>query len=442
MNNQFDFNIQNYKHSELEEIFGLPPKQYNMKMIENKVDNFNKIVQSDKTIQASVKEKAIRFIESAKNILANQLEILQGFQKLSDADIYNIDYKLKSSRTVEEGNNFIIEKPATPYTQSLPSEYYQGVINPLTRRIVQQNISVDTRFRENYYSSSSTNFHFDLPIRFTKIVSMQLSAFEFPSSAFSISKKSGNNFFWVSTHSFLMPDDKEEGLIFIPDGTYTPQGLVNYLNYFVKQPPFSTDKNILNTIVFSLNLDNTAVSTNTNNNTGNTGSGSGQIVVSLYTGVILPADATLSLNFQANYDGMPDYSTPLPLKLGWMMGFRLGYYENNTNYVTEGIADTSGSKYMYLAIDDYNNNVNNGFYAAFNSSILNKNILARISTQTSSLQSNSQNNLSLITNPRKYFGPVDIQKLNIQLLDEYGRVIDLNNMDYSFCLTFQSVYDL
>jgi hypothetical protein len=54
----------------------------------------------------------------------------------------------------------------------------------------------------------------------------------------------------------------------------------------------------------------------------------------------------------------------------------------------------------------------------------------------------SQNNLSLITTTRQYFGPVDIQKMNIQLLDEYGRVIDLNNMDYSFCLTFQSVYDL
>jgi hypothetical protein len=37
---------------------------------------------------------------------------------------------------------------------------------------------------------------------------------------------------------------------------------------------------------------------------------------------------------------------------------------------------------------------------------------------------------------------VDIQKLNIQLLDEYGRIIDLNNMDYSFCLSLQSIYDL
>ena len=93
-------------------------------------------------------------------------------------------------------------------------------------------------------------------------------------------------------------------------------------------------------------------------------------------------------------------------------------------------------------MDDYNNNVNNNFYSAFNASVLNKNILARISFQPSPFGSISQNNLSLITTPRQYFGPVDIQKLNIQLLDEYGRIIELNNMDYSFCLTFTSVYDI
>jgi len=92
-------------------------------------------------------------------------------------------------------------------------------------------------------------------------------------------------------------------------------------------------------------------------------------------------------------------------------------------------------------VDDHNNNVNNGFYSAFNSSILNNNILARISTQPAAFGSTNQNNLSLITTPRQYFGPVDIQKLNIQLLDEYGRIIELNNMDYSFCLTFICAYE-
>jgi hypothetical protein len=50
--------------------------------------------------------------------------------------------------------------------------------------------------------------------------------------------------------------------------------------------------------------------------------------------------------------------------------------------------------------------------------------------------------LGLITYPRKYFGPVNIQKLQIQLLDEYGRIINLNNMDYSICLTMETIYDL
>jgi len=27
-------------------------------------------------------------------------------------------------------------------------------------------------------------------------------------------------------------------------------------------------------------------------------------------------------------------------------------------------------------------------------------------------------------------------------LDEYGRIIDLNNMDYSFCLTMETIYEL
>ena len=153
-------------------------------------------------------------------------------------------------------------------------------------------------------------------------------------------------------------------------------------------------------------------------------------------------DFNFVLDFKTNRFGVEDTSTPLPLKFGWIVGFREGYYEKNNNYVSEGVIDLNGPKYIYLVVDDFNNSVNNGFYAAFNSSFLNKNILARISLQGSMFNYLSENNLSLITSPRQYFGPVNIQKLNIQLLDEYGRVLNLNNMDYSFCLTLQTIYDL
>jgi hypothetical protein len=157
----------------------------------------------------------------------------------------------------------------------------------------------------------------------------------------------------------------------------------------------------------------------------------------------LSGNTSLQLNFQADKYGNYDTGTPLPLKFGWLLGFRNGVYTNNLNYVSEGVVDTTGPKYLFLVLDDYNNSVNNNFYSAFNSSILNKNILARISLQSpTSFSVLEQNNLGLITTPREYFGPVNLQNLNIQLLDEYGRVVDLNNMDYSFCVTLTTVYDV
>ena len=149
-----------------------------------------------------------------------------------------------------------------------------------------------------------------------------------------------------------------------------------------------------------------------------------------------------SLRFDLTLDENND-DTPLPLKLGWMLGFRNGAYENNNVFVSEGLSNISGPQYVFLVVDDYNNNVNNGFYSAFTNSLLNKNILARISLQQSNIyNTTNQTNLSIISYPRQYFGPVDIQKINVQLLDEYGRIVNLNNMDFSFCLSFQTVYDI
>ena len=287
-------------------------------------------------------------------------------------------------------------------------------------------MNIDTRFRDNYYSTLSTNFHLDLPMKFGSVLSMQLSAFEIITTYYVISKQYGNNFFWITINQTNGQINKEQ--IIIPDGNYIPSDLLDYLNNYVSATgPLGSKDAIFNSIVFTINISSSS-------------SGSGQFVIGFSE---LPSEgATITLDFQASTQGNPDNGTPLTLKLGWLLGFRLGIYENNVNYVSEGIVNLTGPKYFFLVIDDYNNNVNNGFYSAFNSSILNKNILARISYQDGSFINFSENNLSLITAPRQYFGPVDIQKLHIQLIDEFGRFIDLNNMDYSFCLTLQTVYDI
>ena len=421
----FDLNISNYKKEELEELLGLP-SNYTLLLIEKNSLRLKENILEDQTIPSLTRDSTIFFINSAKEILTKELNVLSNFQQIASADIYNLNYDLKPSYIEENNSNHpIIEKAVTAYAQSFPSEYYQGVINPLKRRVLTKNLNIDTRFRENYYSSLSTNFQLDLPIKFSNVLSIQLSSFEFPTSYYIISKAAGNNFFWINSNT---SDDYiiENDVIIINDGNYTPQDLINYINNYINTT-FSKYA-LLSQLVFALNI------------SGTPSSGSGQVIVGVSgKGTIV---FEYSLNFQADINGDPDYTNPLPLKMGWVLGFREGYYENNLNYISEGILDTSGPNYLYLVVDDYNNSVNNNFVSAFNSSVLNKNILARISLQAPTFNTLSQNNLSLITTPRQYFGPVDIQKMHVQLLNEYGQVINLNNMDFSFCLNLQMVYDI
>lgn len=416
----FDLNIQNYQKFELEELFDLP-KGYNSELLEVKNIKLRKNIMGNKSIDVSLKPKILQFLIDAKQLILAEFNKMEALNN-KYSQVYNLDKSLKPVDVISDGGTFIIDKPATPYGQSKPSEFYQGIINPLNNRILRKNLNIDTRFRENYYGTSASNFHLDLPIKFSKVVSLQLSALEFPTTFYSITKVFGNNYFQIIVNDIPQ-------IIIVPDGNYSLQSLALFLNNTMTSFGGSSDPNILLLQYIYFTIDDV------------NGSGSGKMIVAIssdYTG----DPFTFSLNFKTDRDGNDDRNTPLPLKLGWLFGFREGLYINNTVYVSEGLVDLSGPRYLYLVVDDFNNNVNDGFYGAFNASLLNKNILARISLQASALNYLSENNLALITSPRQYFGPVDIQKLQIQLLDEYGRILDLNNMDYSFCLLFQTIYDL
>jgi hypothetical protein len=411
----FDLDIQHYKKSELEEIFELPPN-YDARVIEMKVASLRDSIVKNSGINESVRVKTISFLlEAKKRLLESSVDSLISLEK----GVFHFDTtSLRPSKVNLGTESFIMEKgnPSTPYLNAKPGDYFPGLLNPIEKRITRQYLNIDTRFRTNYYNSQSTNFQIDIPNKFSNVVSMQLSAFEFPTTFFNISKALGTNFFNVIIGS----DTKQ---IVVPDGNYIPSEIVSFLNNYVSVEFVGT---LFQYITFGVDVYNQ--------------SGSGRLLVALNSDT--PNPFSFTLDFQADINGNPDESTPLPMKLGWMLGFRQGIYVNNVTYMSEGMVDLIGIKYLYLAIDEYSNSVNDNFYAAFTDSVLNKNILARISVQGLSFQSLSQNNFILITHPRQYFGPIDITTLKIQLLDEYGRIIQLNNMDYSLCLTFESVYNL
>ena len=409
----FDLNINNYTRRELIKMFDLP-ENFNKTIVETTETKLKDGIINNRDIGQDIRVRTLNFLIKAKNIILNQDP--ENVNNPS-SDLYKEKFELSPTKLDGNTDRDIQVRKETPYFDSYPSEYFAGAINPLKKRIVKKNLNIDSKFRDNYLNNSSSNFNFNLPMNMNNVVQMQLSAIELPTTYYAVSKQIGNNFFTITVNGTTTTT------INLPTGNYTQTSIMTEIN---NQLSLATGAPF-NEVIFSINL--------------STGTGSGRTMV----GLALASSITeLELNFQTDNKGIPDLNAPLPLKLGWLLGFRNGFYTNNLNYVSEGIVDVSGPKYLFLVVDDYNNNVNNSFYSAFNSSLLNKNILARISLTSphNSFSTLQQNNLNIVTTPREYFGPVNIQTLNIQLLDEYGRIIDLNNMDFSLCLNLKVVYDL
>jgi hypothetical protein len=155
----------------------------------------------------------------------------------------------------------------------------------------------------------------------------------------------------------------------------------------------------------------------------------------------MPVTALALLFNTRNTDPAEFSPAPIQLKLGWMLGYRFGKYEGNTAYTSEGIYDFRGLRYLYLVVDDYNKNHSENIVGIFNSSLTqHENILARLSWKQYAFFSTTNEPLDNVYNSRAYFGPVDIRKLHIRILDLFGRVISLNNMDFSMALEFKCLY--
>jgi len=314
-------------------------------------------------------------------------------------------------------NHMLQERLTQPYIDAFPTTTITGIMNPLRKKVINTNLNIDSRFRDNYYGSLSTNFNINLPMKINKITQMNLSSIELPNTFYTVSRNYDNYFFSITANT-------KTAIIVIPDGCYTSDGLIGLIN-----AELTNLDSFFKYISFSLDYNN--------------GSGTGRTIVGINpTYLKTNPPFPVVLNFQTTSTGSDDRSTPLPLKFGWLLGFRNGLYINNSYYVSEGVLDLFGPKYLFLCVDDFNNSVSNNFYSAFNSSMLNKNVLARISLKSGQFSVLQENDYNLVTTPREYFGPVDIQRLNIQLLDEYGRVINLNGSDFSFCITLQTVYDI
>ena len=170
----FDLNIGNYTIQELADMFELP-SNYDKDMIDVKESKLKDSIANDRTIPSEVQAKTLYFINQAKNMLKENVK-----------DFIVSSFELKQTPTTVD--TMVQQRPEKPYLSSYPSEFFKGVINPLKKRTTRKNLNIDTRFRENYYASPSTNFNMTLPMNFNDVLSMQLAAAEIPTSFYNVSK--------------------------------------------------------------------------------------------------------------------------------------------------------------------------------------------------------------------------------------------------------------
>ena len=276
---------------------------------------------------------------------------------------------------------------------------------------------------------------------------MRLASVEIPITYYVISQYQGNSFFkieWDYCGNSILPEYARyncSGVVKIPDGNYEP---------FWEDATLATDlASMINRCMHSLAITGTKLRPEGNlekikniyYNVERTSGRSGFAWDSSASVI----DEPFRISFGVNEEGIQDIGTNLQLRLGWFLGFRVAVYEGSS-IVSEGICYMKGPRYAFLCINDYNNSVSDYFISAFSSSVLQKDIIARINLtsiqQTNGVYQSGQDDGSSIqiNRQRNYFGPVDIERLDIKLIDEYGRIVDLNNMDWSMAITMECYY--
>ena len=356
---------------------------------------------------------------------------------------------------IQQGSNFIIENPdrligknskiengrITLESKSAPP----GYLNPLNVRTITQAISIDSRFRPNYYATKSTNYAIVLPAIQKNVVSLRVASIELPTTYYAISRNNSNS-------TCLIVDLSNNGngwVLTLPDGNYEQSWANNSKAAFIDS---AMNAAIINAVPVSIDSSGKI----TENPSGaHLTSGdfiyildriSGKSLFTAVSGGILSTEGFI-LRFNVDNMGNLNLDANLQMRLGWQLGFRAAEYVSNPTCVSEGICLVCGPRYGFISIDDHQKNTGPSYMVAYANSILQDNIITRINlaeliADVGVYQSSSDPGLSTQLNrTREYFGPVDIQRLHISLYDEYGRIIDLNNMDWSLTLAFEVLYN-
>lgn len=440
---EHDLNINNYNINELFVLFDINDTMDKSSI----VLNINKFIEN---ITKTNNKKYIEFITDAKNKI---ITTLQKPNTNLNRNVYENINNSDNFSSIDGSNHCVIEEKITPVTNIYDYKFPDSKINPIERRTLSKVICFDTLFRKNYSSTNSNNVMWELPYRLEHVVSMKLSTLQLPIQYYMFSAKNKNNIFNISLYNMKdFPDTSID--IIIPDGNYITTDFISSMNNY-----FTHVGNGLQNLYIDIDniTSHTIIRAKDINDIG-------------YEKLHYPYVSTSpyyspNFYFELKFSGNSNlYNRELNLNAGWILGFNQEKYI--CKYKNKHIANIKPSSstaanavityyayieselsyasaithYIFLQVNDYNSNSYNTITSYINDGYIENNILAKCNVVCGFNSFLFDTTTDGIFKMREYFGPVTINKLNVTLLDMYGKPLDLCNNNYSFSLEFTTLY--
>jgi hypothetical protein len=450
MESNFDLDINNYTNEDLLSFFKLD-NNYSLEDLTNKEEKLaNEILSvSNKKYDPKYKFDIINFIKLAKDVLIslhNDIKSNTESNKEITKNIAKIVNKNKDNRVGK------IINPLSEHQTLEDTIISKDNINGYSYDVTTSIYVFNTIARNNFYASLPTFSTYDLPIKWKNVISVQLAAATIPNIMYAFSYEEGTDQIYIEEDYTGL-----SGIVTIPTGNYSPFEPVILLGIGEASFPETLTKCINDQLgTYNGTVGRFTVKIDTSNR---------KITISndthTFSMITISRDAINNPNippflqsttcnkFYIDYGVNPPIKEKLPIALyagtmGYLIGYRDIMYKGLKSYTGESTFNNVYSDYLYFCLDDYTGSqqLTNTYGIAEFGSIIKENILGVIPISSQAFGTTYDNNSNFIYKKRDYFGPVDISRITIKLLNQKGNLVNLHDSNFNFTLQVKTLYNL
>ncbi len=443
MNYNFDLDIHNYKIDDLITFLSLP-KNYSVFDLNNNVKVKTVEITSLTDIDDEYKYNILTFINEAKKLLSYKF-VKDDSNNSNNSNNSNyspvieridLDSSEKTINNIGKIINPLSNKPSLQIA-SLPNNNISGY------NIMRKTTSYmfNTQFRSNYFTTRPSDCQFNLPGKLKNILSIKLSALQVPNVMLTFDALRGTSTVYIKEH--ITDTSYNEAFVQINNGNYSildfPAVLQKAINnqvtkgserFTVTINPFNHFTTISNsTYNFTMNIINNPVEYLTRKLPVYTCTNFKYRSQLAYDNDLIDPDNGLSPSMLYN-------------TMGYYMGYRQPIYTGAKSYTSESMFDTVYTDYIYFVLNDYNKNYRDVVTGILPTDLIAENILALVPITSNQFDTTFLNAADLIYKTRIYDAPVEISKISIKMLNQYGELLNLYYSDFAFCIEVETLYNI